>query len=43
MVGGAWVPLTSGHIGLQNEGAEIFYRDVELQPITAVPVEFAEK
>ena len=41
--GGAWVPLASGHICLQTEGAEIFYRDVELQPITAVPAEFVEK
>ena len=40
---GAWSPLSSGHISLQTEGAEIFYRDVELQPITAVPPEFAEK
>ncbi len=41
--GGTWVPLSSGHICLQSEGAEVFYRDVELQPITAVPAEYAEK
>lgn len=40
---GAWSPLSSGRISLQTEGAEIFYRDVELMPITAVPAEFAEK
>ena len=40
---GAWVPLSSGHICLQTEGAEVFYRDVEVQPITAVPAEFGEK
>lgn len=40
---GAWSPLSSGHISLQTEGAEIFYRDVELMPIMAVPTEFAEK
>jgi hypothetical protein len=35
-------PLASGKISLQTEGAEVFYRNVELQPITAVPAEFAE-
>ena len=40
---GEWVPLSSGHISLQTEGAEVFYRDVELMPITAVPAEFVEK
>jgi len=29
--------LRSGAISLQTEGAEIFYREVELQPITEVP------
>ena len=41
--GGAPAPLTSGQISLQTEGAEVFYRDVELQPITAVPAEWTEK
>jgi hypothetical protein len=36
-------PVTSGPLILQSEGAEIFYRNVELRPITAVPAEFAEK
>ena len=36
-------PLTSGQISLQTEGAEVFYRDVMVQPITAVPAEWAEK
>ena len=36
-------PLTAGRILLQSEGAEIFYRDIELQPITTVPAEYAEK
>ncbi|HEX2855815.1 MAG TPA: DUF1080 domain-containing protein [Opitutaceae bacterium] len=35
--------LTSGQIVLQSEGAEIFYRNIELRPITAIPAEFAEK
>lgn len=34
-------PLTSGAISLQTEGAEVYYRAVEIQPITEVPAEFA--
>jgi hypothetical protein len=33
--------VTSGPIILQSEGAEIFYRDVAVRSITAVPAEFA--
>ena len=36
-------PLTSGPIILQSEGAELFYRNVEYRPITAIPPEFAAK
>jgi hypothetical protein len=36
-------PVTSGQIILQSEGAEVYYRDVEIQPITAVPPELAAK
>lgn len=36
-------PVTSGAIILQSEGAEIYYRDIQLRPITAIPPEFAEK
>lgn len=36
------VPVTSGPIILQSEGAEVFYRDIEYTPITAIPAEFAE-
>ena len=39
----ALTPVTSGPIILQSEGAEVFYRDVEFQPITAIPAEFREK
>lgn len=35
--------VTSGPIILQSEGAELFYRDIEFRPITAIPAEFAEK
>lgn len=41
--GVAPAPLAAGQISLQTEGAEVYYRDVEIQPITAVPAEFAEK
>jgi len=35
-------PLTSGAISLQTEGAEVFYRNVEIQPIEELPAEFAK-
>ena len=37
------VPLTSGAISLQTEGAEVFYRAVEIQPITEIPAAFREQ
>jgi hypothetical protein len=33
-------PITSGPIILQSEGAEVYYRDIEVRPITAIPPEF---
>jgi hypothetical protein len=36
-------PVTSGPIILQSEGAEVFYRDIEIRPITAIPAEFAAR
>ena len=36
-------PVTSGPIILQSEGAEVFYRDIQIRPITAIPSEFAAK
>ena len=41
--GDGWAALTAGRIALQSEGAEIFYRDIEIRPITGVPPEYAEK
>lgn len=35
--------VTSGPIILQSEGAELFYRDIAMRPITAIPKEFAGK
>ena len=34
-------PVTSGPIILQSEGAEVFYRDIEVRPITSIPPEYA--
>jgi len=39
---GTPMPLTSGAISLQTEGAEVYYRNVEIEPITEVPAEFRE-
>jgi len=36
-------PVTSGPIILQSEGAEVFYRDIQIRPITTIPAEFAAK
>ena len=35
--------VTSGQIILQSEGAEVFYRDIEVRSITAIPPEYAMK
>jgi hypothetical protein len=37
-----WQPLTSGHISFQTEGAEVFFRDIEIRSISAIPAAFAE-
>jgi hypothetical protein len=29
----AWIPLSGGHIALQAEGAEIFYKDISVEPL----------
>ena len=34
---GTFVPLERGHIQLQSAGAEIYYRDIRLQPIARLP------
>ena len=36
-------PVNAGQIILQSEGAEIFYRDIEIRPISAIPTEFAAR
>ena len=35
-------PLTRGRIQLQSEGAEVFYRNIRLRPITEIPAEFQQ-
>jgi hypothetical protein len=34
-------PLTSGRLILQSEGAELYYRDIEIRPIRAMPTAYA--
>lgn len=34
---GKEIPLTSGKIQLQSEAAEVFYRNIRIKPITAMP------
>lgn len=36
---GMEVPLSKGKIQLQSEGAEIFYRNIQIRPITEIPDE----
>lgn len=37
---GRAVPLTKGKIQLQSEAAEVFFTDIEIKPIEAMPAEF---
>ena len=39
---GAAVPMTSGKIQLQSEAAEVFYRDIRIRPLTAMPNEYEQ-
>lgn len=41
--GPAPAPLSAGQISLQTEGAEVFYRNIEIQPISAIPPEYVDK
>lgn len=34
-------PLTHGKIQLQSEAAEVFYKDIQIQNITAIPAKYA--
>jgi len=41
-VGAAPVTLDSGQVCLQTEGGEVYYRDIEVVPISSVPAQYAE-
>ena len=38
-VDGREAPLTRGRIQIQSEGAEVFYRNIEIRPISGIPSE----
>jgi Domain of Unknown Function (DUF1080) len=38
--GDAFIPLTRGQIQLQSEAAEVFYKDIKIRNIDALPVEY---
>lgn len=40
--GETWSPLDSGPVALQSEGAEVFYRDIEIRAISDIPTAYAE-
>ena len=42
VVGGKEVPLTRGKIQIQSEGAEVFYRNIVLRPITKIPEKYLQ-
>ena len=42
VVNGQLEALTSGKIQLQSEGAEVFYRNIQLRNITALPAELRQ-
>jgi hypothetical protein len=35
-------PLTHGKIQLQSEAAEVFYKDILIKPLAAMPAEYAK-
>jgi hypothetical protein len=37
----AATPLTRGKVQLQSEAAEVYFKDIEIQPIQAMPPEYA--
>jgi hypothetical protein len=39
--GDHFLPMTSGKLQLQSEAAEVFYRNIEIRPIPAMPEEYA--
>jgi hypothetical protein len=41
MKDGIAVPMTKGKIQLQSEAAEVYYTDIQIQPIDTLPQEYA--
>jgi hypothetical protein len=39
-VDGNEVPLTKGKLQFQSEAAEVFYRNIEIRPLQAIPAEY---
>jgi hypothetical protein len=39
--GGAFVPMTGGKLQIQSEAAEVFYKDLEIRSIDAMPAKYA--
>ena len=37
---GKWVPMTGGRLQIQSEAAEVFYRNMEIRAILAMPAEY---
>jgi len=35
-----WVPMTGGKLQIQSEAAEVFYRNIEIRPISAMPEQY---
>jgi peroxiredoxin len=40
MDGAKVVPMTGGSLQIQSEAAEVFYRDIAIRPLTAMPAEY---
>ena len=39
--GTQWIPMTGGKFQIQSEAAEVFYRNIEIRSLPAMPAEFA--
>jgi hypothetical protein len=40
--GDRWVPMTGGKLQIQSEAAEVFYRQIEIRSLPAMPAEYAK-
>lgn len=40
---GETVPLTKGKIQLQSEGAEVFYKEIKIKPVSAIPALYTDQ